>query len=185
MDFKFTQDWFSHNIQGLETILPLLPDNKKFLEIGAFEGRASVWFASKLGEKGVLICIDTWEGSEEHTNIDFKEVEKNFEHNLNLSKHKIIKLKGTSIQAYQSICLDEFDLIYIDGSHTAPDVMTDAVMYFNLLKKGGVMVFDDYLWGKQLGVLHNPKIAIDTFTSIYSEKLDICMIGYQLAIKKR
>ena len=39
----FTQDWFSHNIPGLESIVKLLPSNKDILEIGSFEGRSTCW----------------------------------------------------------------------------------------------------------------------------------------------
>jgi predicted O-methyltransferase YrrM len=70
-----------------------------------------------------------------------------------------------------------FDLIYIDGSHQAPDVLTDAVMSFQLLKVGGVMIFDDYLWtmdkpGFQ-DVLKMPKPAIDAFLNIFQRKMSI------------
>ena len=78
----------------------------------------------------------------------------------------------------------QFDFIYIDGSHTAPDVMTDACMAFGLLKKGGIMLFDDYLWGDVPGLLHRPKLAIDLFVTLFSEKAELLMLGYQLAVRK-
>ena len=40
-----------------------------------------------------------------------------------------------------------FDLVFVDGSHQATDVLTDAVISFQLLRLGGLMIFDDYLWG--------------------------------------
>ena len=40
---------------------------------------------------------------------------------------------------------ESFDFIYIDPSHQAPDILTDAVLAFKLLRLSGVMVFDDYL----------------------------------------
>jgi hypothetical protein len=33
-----------------------------------------------------------------------------------------------------------------DGSHRARDVLEDAVLSWPLLKVGGIMLFDDYLW---------------------------------------
>jgi predicted O-methyltransferase YrrM len=39
-----------------------------------------------------------------------------------------------------------FDLIYVDGSHQASDVLTDSIITFQLLRVGGVMTFDDYVW---------------------------------------
>ena len=44
-DYKFTQDWFSHNIPVWEQLKGLLsgePGERGFLEIGSFEGRIMV-----------------------------------------------------------------------------------------------------------------------------------------------
>ena len=73
--------------------------------------------------------------------------------------------------------INYFDFIYVDGSHQAPDVLFDAVMSFKLLRKNGVIAFDDYLWfenlphGKDLN--RCPKPAIDAFTSIFYNKVNI------------
>ena len=78
-----------------------------------------------------------------------------------------------------------YDFIYIDGSHTAPDVLTDACMAWPLLKEGGLMVFDDYLWGPRRDILHRPKLAIDAFTNIFAETAEIIHVGYQLVVRKK
>ena len=78
-----------------------------------------------------------------------------------------------------------FDFVYIDGSHQAPDVLMDACLTFRMLKTGGIMVFDDYLWKAVDGVLHQPKIAIDAFVNIFSDELDIVLLGYQLGVRKK
>lgn len=83
-----------------------------------------------------------------------------------------------------------FDFIYIDGSHQAPDVLMDALMCFELLKMGGVMVFDDCIWNEGLpgGVdpLRCPKIAIDAFTTIFSRKIKLIPAAsvYQIYVEK-
>ena len=79
---------------------------------------------------------------------------------------------------------EQFDFIYIDGSHTAPDVMTDACMAWGLLKKGGIMLFDDYLWQDVPGLLHRPKLGVDFFTTLFSEQNELCLLGYQYALRK-
>ena len=78
-----------------------------------------------------------------------------------------------------------FDFIYIDGSHTAKNVLTDACMAWPLLKRGGFMVFDDYLW-RPLGftTVQRPKIAIDSFINLFEDELTIAFTGYQLIIRK-
>ncbi|PZO55779.1 MAG: hypothetical protein DCF16_01505 [Alphaproteobacteria bacterium] len=70
-----------------------------------------------------------------------------------------------------------YDIAYVDGSHQAPDVLIDSVLAFKLLRVGGIMVFDDYLWhmeaaGKQ-DLVNMPKLAIDAFININIRKLNI------------
>jgi predicted O-methyltransferase YrrM len=80
-----------------------------------------------------------------------------------------------------------FDIIYIDGSHSAFDVLTDAVMSFYLLKSGGIMIFDDYLWPGSLDISYVPKAGIDAFINIFYSKIDILpnKRNYQIQIKKK
>ena len=69
-------------------------------------------------------------------------------------------------------------------------MLADAVLSFWLLRRGGVMVFDDYLWSLepwgQQDPLNMPKPAIDAFINIYQRKLRV-LAGiplYQIAIEK-
>jgi hypothetical protein len=80
---------------------------------------------------------------------------------------------------------DLYDFIYIDGSHTAPDVLTDACMAWPLLKPKGLMVFDDYMWGNPRDILHRPKPAIDAFCNLFAEEAEIVHVGYQLVARKK
>jgi hypothetical protein len=80
--------------------------------------------------------------------------------------------------------------ISIDASHQAPDVLGDAVLGFELLKPGGVMAFDDYIWSPMRPGTENPlllpKAAIDAFTTLFSQKIRIIpnLPLYQLYIQK-
>jgi len=197
MEYKFTKDWFSEAEKIWPLFIPLLPARKSFLEIGSFEGRSMVWTAENMVEHGGFIdCIDTWEGGEEHVAAgeDMGSVEERFDHNRMLVEIKnrveVNKYKGTSVQHLAHWLVENpedhptFDFIYIDGSHKAKDVLTDACMAWQLLKPEGVMVFDDYLWGDPRDALHRPKIAIDAFTNIFGEELSIVYAGHQLAVRK-
>ena len=106
-------------------------------------------------------------------------------------RKRVYKYKCTSTQYLGSklaSCVDGknlFDFIYIDGSHIAKDVLTDACMAWPLLTPNGVMVFDDYLWGNPRDVLHRPKAAIDAFTTLFAEELEIIHVGYQAVVRKK
>ena len=187
-EYQFSQDWFSHNIPGLIEMMKILPDNKMFLEVGSYEGRSTCWFLQNgLADEGIIMCYDTWKGSEEHTNEQRQDLFKKFQHNIEIaksSKQIVYTYMGSSRETIRRQP-ELFDFVYIDGSHQAPDVLMDACLTFRMLKSGGVMVFDDYLWKDVNGVLHQPKIAIDAFVNIFSDELDIVLLGYQLGIKKK
>jgi len=193
-DYEFTQDWFHWAPPLLEQLVPMLPERKRLLEIGAYEGRSTVWFVENMLEDGgAIVAIDTWEGGAEHKvmGVDMKSVEDRFNHNTGLltAKHPgryISKVKDTSSHALAGLAnFPQFDFIYIDGSHVAKDVLTDACMAWPLLKPLGIMVFDDYLWANPGSPLNRPKIAIDIFSTIFGEEFDLVHIGYQYAVRKK
>ena len=190
--FDFTSNWFE--INGKQVWDSLIPQVKpsKVLEIGSYEGESTCYIINFLEDKknAELHCIDTWDGAIEQKNreVDMLEVERRFDHNTNLalskSKNSINfnKLKGKSDIILSKLLIEKkenyFDFVYVDGSHQATDVLFDAVMAFKLVRVGGVIAFDDYIWfernlpqGKDLN--RCPKPAIDAFINIYYNKVNI------------
>ena len=129
-------------------------------------------------------------------NIDMSAVESRFKQNTKLAIEKSAKKvdffihKGFSddllVKLLSSGKKNYFDFIYIDGSHLGPDVLCDAVLSFRLLKINGIMAFDDYLWpSANKSLTRIPKLAIDSFVNLYSEKINIFNAPlYQIYIKK-
>lgn len=197
-EYQFTHDWFSQAEQVWPQLIPLMsgePGHRQFLEIGSFEGRSAIWIAENMmTENDELRCIDTWEGGEEHGEEDMAAVEERFRDNLVLAAEKmprrrIFQLKGASTQRLAELYTHErrpsFDFIYIDGSHIARDVLTDACLAWQMLAPGGMMVFDDYTWGNPRDALHRPKLAVDAFCNLFAEEVDIIHVGYQVVIRRR
>lgn len=186
MKYHFTNDWFKHNAKNWDKF----PRIQSALEIGSYEGQSSVWIIEHmLEESGRIYCIDTWAGGEEHGGIDFDEVESRFDKNVKAAKfgyQQVFKIKDKSCKALATLFrLNEtFDFIYIDGSHIAKDVLTDACMSWPMLNRGGIMVFDDYGWGNPRDILHRPKIAIDAFVNIFAEELQLTGCGAQAIVRK-
>lgn len=205
-DYEFTQNWFAVNeplwVQ-FKGVLPPKGQKRCFLEVGSFEGTSATWMVQNLMEAGdELVCVDTWGGGEEHTAWNMSDVEARFDRNIAKALKAfpgktVVKVKGKSAVALseEHMRLAEelnyqnyYDLIYIDGSHAAPDVLADAVLAWQILKPEGILVFDDYAWndgGNISHILHRPKIAIDAFLNIYAERLDIIYIGGQIVVKKK
>jgi predicted O-methyltransferase YrrM len=192
-DYQYTKDWFGWAPRVWEQLIPHLPARKNFLEIGAFEGRSAVWTIENMMEDGgEIVCIDTWEGGDEHTPEDMAGTEGRFKHNIglvmgNFVDRKVQPIKSTSVEALGGLIAQkkQFDFIYIDGSHIAKDVLTDACMSWPLLKDKGFMVFDDYMWRPPgFGPMQRPKIAVDTFINMFEDELIVTHIGYQLIVRK-
>jgi cephalosporin hydroxylase len=202
--YKFTKDWFNWAPQVWEQLTPMLPEGdtygaadrpiRHFMEIGSFEGRSAVWIIEHMMQVGdSLTCIDTWRGGEEHGDQDMGSVEERFDWNTKLAIDKFADRKVRKWKCTSTVALSEeiqygkgmYSFIYVDGSHIAKDVLTDACMAWPLLKPHGVMVFDDYLWGNARDILHRPKIAIDAFCNVFAEEVDIIHAGYQLVIRKK
>ena len=124
-DYQYTKDWFKWAPQVWEQLIPHLPARKNFLEIGSFEGRSAVWITQHMMEDGgELVCIDTWQGGDEHTPEDMAGTEDRFHNNIglvmgNFVDRKILPMKSTSVKALGGLISQDkqFDFIYIDGSH--------------------------------------------------------------------
>jgi predicted O-methyltransferase YrrM len=93
-------------------------------------------------------------------------------------------IKGRSQITLKTLPLESYDIVYIDGSHAAPDVLADAVLSWSLLKKGGIMIFDDYMLDWELPPQDRPKIAIEAFLRIHKNELQKLHQGYQIIVKK-
>jgi predicted O-methyltransferase YrrM len=194
--YNFTTDWFSSHIPNWKGWFKLLKRKQTFLEIGCYEGRATTWLLdNQLDKDGYIYCVDTWKGSAEHKGINMDFVRQRFEDNLRFHTERTIVWRKPSLEALNRILRPHgqkfihgtsLDFIYIDGSHHAKDVLQDAVLSWPLLAEGGLLIFDDYGWGRKLGKnsIARPKPAIDAFLRIYREEMVILHVGYQVAILK-
>jgi predicted O-methyltransferase YrrM len=173
--------------------------NNKILELGCFKGEMSKWFSDNLlnHTESKLYCVDTWEGSVEYK-TNFNNVKKTFKNNIETTFKKNIKNSKhpTKIKTYKATTTDFFvkflatnkkpifDLIYIDASHDARNVIMDAILSFKVLKVGGYIVFDDYEWDKMPENYERPKIAIIAFNHMFRDNIKITHKGYKMIVQK-
>jgi predicted O-methyltransferase YrrM len=156
------------------------------LEIGAWEGRATVFLLQWL-PKACVTSVDTWQGSDEHVGDQrVSSIEALFDANVSEFGHRLRKFKGTSAQFFTSAPPGEqFDLIYVDGSHFVDDVVGDAIHSHRRLRPGGLIIFDDYLWNWYPNVRHNPAFAINWFLRLRRDEYRILSVSRaQLILKK-
>ena len=171
---NFTNDWFTHNIPNFEKCMETIPEKKKFLEIGSYEGMSACWLlANGLEEGGRITCIDPfYNGMRSVFELNVREATK---------KNQIVSImQMTSYQALAELIgrKQTYDFIYVDGVHSPLGVLTDASMSWGLLKQGGVMLFDDYQYP-----LEPTKVGIDAFLNSF-DGYELIIDNYQLAVRK-
>jgi len=150
----------------------------KYLEIGVFEGRTLIsMFQNILSHP-----------SSRATAIDlfYDKTENIFFSNLKLSgfSKRLKFIEGSSQKKLRELPSNYFDILYVDGSHKAHDILSDAVQGWEVVKVGGIMIFDDY----ELIPEHQkttPKEAIDQFVRFFGEKLEVLHVGWQYIVRKK
>jgi predicted O-methyltransferase YrrM len=191
---RHSNDWFTHHIPQWLSVFEeySLRDKTKVevLEIGSWEGLSSYFILDSL-RNAELTCVDTWQGADEHTSgyaateQVLSAIESTFDSNLAPFGTRLTKYRGTSFSFFNEHTeTGKFDLIYVDGSHHCDDVIVDAVKCFQMLKIGGLMIFDDYLWRWYPRAIDNPAAAINAFLRLKKGSYRLVRVYAQLVIEK-
>lgn len=207
----YTRDWFQPHVRNWERWLSGLRDRPSLraLEIGSFEGRSTVWLLQNVLTQADsrIDCVDLFRP--DPLQGDYHQ---RFRANVAPWSHKVREYAGPSAEQLGRV-RGPYDLIYIDGWHTAFGALADGVMAWPQLKVGGLMIFDDYLWmppayrrasrpnklirefWRALGknwreraiariAAQTPKLGIDVLLSTLRGQYELVERGYQLAIRK-
>jgi predicted O-methyltransferase YrrM len=201
--YTFTHGWHLAHIPEWKRHLKEFKGkpNVHALEIGAYEGLSVIWQLENIltDPSSSITCIDIFmqDGLEEK-----------FDHNIAVSgmANKVIKIKGPSEIMLRDLDIEKFDYIYIDGSHMPKWVLNDAVLSWEILKPGGLIIFDDYrgmfypekrfkltrisfldnyIWRHWAKTHYTPEIAIDAFLKIYGPYLEVIYKEYQVVVRKK
>jgi predicted O-methyltransferase YrrM len=170
---------------------PLRDQPLRILEIGSWEGRSALFFLNFF-ERSTMICIDTFAGTDEEKKVYdslaalVPGVENRFDRNLAAFKPRVEKIKSRSDAALKALKAKgrNFDLAYIDGGHRRDEVMSDSVGVWELLGPGGIVIWDDYRWGRDLPPEERPQPAIDAFLEAHEGSYRLLGRGYQLMIER-
>lgn len=199
MDYveRYTSDWFSHNIANWTRWLQGYsgkPDIRA-LEVGSWEGRSAVWLMKNIltGDGAALDCIDYGEKADV------------FKTNTAPWSDRVTLHTGLSQDVMPTFKGKKYDFIYIDGDHTPFGVMRDAALAWPLLKVGGLVIFDDYLylhasvdpnignrqWDREAAartIADHPELAtktgIEGFLYAMVGQYEVVERAYQLAVRK-
>lgn len=190
---SFSHNWFMANIYIWHYFSKYYDFSRaeRILEIGSWQGMSTCFLALNF-PNAKIDCVDTWAGADEHqsghaasSNV-LESVESIFDQNTEDFSHRIKKYKMSSLEFLScSSCQNGYDLIYIDGSHRSEDVLLDAFLALRLVKSGGIIVFDDFLWRYYRDEQQNPAAAINFFLRQKADHIELLFVDGQVVIRKK
>jgi predicted O-methyltransferase YrrM len=168
---EFTSNWFKGNEQRwLLALRPFKGRALDYLEVGSHEGRSAIFIAEQFPDAKIT-CVDLWQPSDESALVG-QEAKQRFDRNIEAFRSRLRSFEGRSGIVLETLrAQDEsFDVIYIDGAHDRASVFVDSALAWQLLRVGGVLIWDDYLWKRRSGgdSRDRPQEAIDTFLQAFS-----------------
>lgn len=161
LGFIRSNDWFEYTVYlpGVISKQLLGPLGEEFiyakplklLEIGSYEGGSSTWYIRYMlsHPNSSLTCIDPW-SMEIRNGLNSSLVWDTFQANIQATGRadRVRVIRSDSLVALARLVADgeQFDYIYVDGSHSLVDVLADISLSWKLLAPGGVMALDDVPW---------------------------------------
>ena len=197
LDYEGMLNWSSDIPIGSKSIFLSVLDtlknkNPKILEIGTYSGTSIISMLKYLTDAKATV-IDMWKDyteSELSKNMESGRIEEIFKRNCIISNcvDRIKVIKGDSKDILMELIMDggKYDFIYVDGSHMCLDCYSDIIMSWELLKPGGILAIDDYLWNTQTDndKLNLPYYAVQHFTERYKGKYTILNVSYRVFLLK-
>jgi predicted O-methyltransferase YrrM len=188
---SFRSDMVSGNFANWEPMLRALEGKSaRILEIGSFEGMSACYFLWRLPD-AELTCIDTFDGGPSLAALgsDVSGLEDAFDRNVALvDRSRVRKLVGTSTEHLPELLREGrmFDLVFVDGSDLALDVLVDAALSWQLLKPEGYLIFDNYVWRSPLGEdpLFHPAPAVDAFLELVGDHCEVSFVAQEVIVRR-
>ncbi len=172
----------------------------RVLEIGTYAGTSLIEMLRVVGEDATGIGVDRWKNYSEGREgdavmlkqIEERNVEALFWKNVATAGMgaRIGGLKGDSADVLLGLVErgERFDFVYVDGSHKCIDCYADMMLGWRLLKAGGVMAVDDYMyhWDRvEAGeVLEYPLRGVDWFLEKRKGEYRVLEKGYRVFLEK-
>ena len=142
------QGWFNFQSVYNEAI-EKASDGAIFVEVGSWKGKSAAYMAEaiKNSEKKItFICVDTWEGSEEHINdpdILNGSLFETFTKNMSPLDEYYKPLRMKSIDAAKTFKNKSLDFVFIDAAHDYDSVIADIKAWKPKIKKNGILAGHD------------------------------------------
>ncbi|PSC69003.1 histidine triad nucleotide-binding 3 [Micractinium conductrix] len=162
---------------SLNFLATLHPEPVKFMiEVGSFVGNSAALFGGRVAQHGgTLLCIDSWTGDLNMVlHPDFvpamardasgnPRIYERFMQEMvaNQLTGTVVPLRLPSTTGARLLSTLQWtvDVLYLDSAHEFGETFLELTMWWEVLRPGGVMMGDDYVW-------HSVKHDLDLFVKI-------------------
>tara|TARA_X000001036_G_scaffold373976_1_gene362131 strand:+ start:122 stop:922 length:801 start_codon:yes stop_codon:yes gene_type:complete len=140
--------WHYHLFSGLSKKF----NNIKILEIGTHKGEFTN-FISKIFKDSEIYSFDLPSDNHQFVNT-YKREDHSFREQYLKKRNELLNHKNINFFEMNSLDLlnkfekEFFDIIWLDGDHTNPQVTIDTFSAFHILKKKGLLLCDDIFLDK-------------------------------------
>lgn len=202
-----TEGWADTHVneEAMDLIRGLLQKPVQLmLEVGSGEGNSAVaWGAEVRKNGGLLVCFDTWAGDlaqqmseawrevmgwqEGHAHLYERFLNRIIQADLTQT---VLPVRAASPVAARMMGVLNYtvDAVYLDSAQEGGELYLDLSLYWDLLRPGGVLMGDDYMWFWP-GVIHDVDLfmkhsGIPTADLMFSKDWDYWNGKGTWAIKK-
>jgi predicted SAM-dependent methyltransferase/predicted O-methyltransferase YrrM len=155
-DVNNLEGWFKY-YPYYNSIAKDIKNGSTIVEVGSWLGKSTVGIAMINKENNIdckLYAVDTWEGSDEEPHKEY--IDNLAKNNLTLYdkfmknvidfnvQDVIIPIKKTSEEASKDFEDESADIVIIDAAHDYDNVTNDIKHWLPKVKKGGILMGDDY-----------------------------------------
>ena len=184
-------EYFNKNYEKVQ-----IGQQVRVLEIGTYAG-ISLINIIKLIPNSIGYGLDKWsnyiEGDDANNKVEILDnmnelgVESSFYKNIRVEglEDRIKGIKGDSYEVLFQMIKEEqqFDFIYVDGSHLLLDCYTDIILSWKLLAKGGLLAIDDYLYNNSF-IIESPFEGVNHFLKKHQHEMQIIHKEYRVFLQK-
>tara|TARA_B110000971_G_scaffold204432_2_gene225891 strand:- start:1669 stop:4515 length:2847 start_codon:yes stop_codon:yes gene_type:complete len=159
------------------------------LEIGVYEGALSNWILTNVmtNTGSRLYAVDSFNKSNK-TSTNFR---KTFEDNIKQTtqKNQVTILDGIPHESLTKLVNDNkitFDVIVIDTSKTVKNMISNAILAWNMLNPSGILIFSNYdNPGMEIEDKDKPLTSINSFLDMFKRNIYVLYKRKQIIIRKK
>jgi len=140
-DLSVPGNMLQEELEQIEYLASLVPENGSIVEIGSLFGRSAVAWAKSCHPSVNVYCVDMFHNIMKNPSYSF------YEEFLKHTQHipNIIPIRAISPYIFETKLPDiQFDLVFLDAIHRNPFDIDNIRYFLPKIKSGGILCGHDY-----------------------------------------